>query len=85
MIAPLALIGLVSLPIIVAYYMLRLRRRDVPVPGGTAIVWRDKPPAEGVASAATHADQSSNSPAIVLMGRNRRRGCCCSGKKLKCR
>jgi len=37
-IAPLALIGLVSLPIIVAYYMLRLRRRDVPV--GSTFLWR---------------------------------------------
>ena len=31
MIAPLALIGLISLPIIVAFYMLRLRRRDLPL------------------------------------------------------
>ncbi|MBA3688317.1 MAG: BatA domain-containing protein [Chloroflexi bacterium] len=38
MIAPLALIGLVSLPIIVAYYMLRLRRRDVPV--GSTFLWQ---------------------------------------------
>jgi hypothetical protein len=37
-IAPLALIGLVSLPIIVAYYMLRLRRRDVPV--GSTFLWQ---------------------------------------------
>jgi hypothetical protein len=34
----LALIGLVSLPIIVAYYMLRLRRRDVPV--GSTFLWQ---------------------------------------------
>jgi hypothetical protein len=38
MILPLALIGLVSLPIIVAYYMLRLRRRDVPV--GSTFLWQ---------------------------------------------
>lgn len=38
MIAPLALIGLVSLPIIVAYYMLRLRRRDVPV--ASTFLWQ---------------------------------------------
>ena len=38
MITPLALIGLVSLPIIVAYYMLRLRRRDVPV--GSTFLWQ---------------------------------------------
>ncbi|HLE59168.1 MAG TPA: BatA and WFA domain-containing protein [Candidatus Limnocylindria bacterium] len=38
MIAPLALIGLVSLPIIVAFYMLRLRRRDVPV--GSTFLWQ---------------------------------------------
>lgn len=38
MIAPLALIGLISLPIIVAYYMLRLRRRDVPV--GSTFLWQ---------------------------------------------
>jgi VWA domain-containing protein/aerotolerance regulator-like protein len=38
MILPLALIGLISLPIIVAYYMLRLRRRDVPV--GSTFLWQ---------------------------------------------
>ncbi len=38
MIAPLALIGLLSLPIIVAFYMLRLRRRDVPV--GSTFLWQ---------------------------------------------
>ena len=38
MIVPLALIGLISLPIIVAYYMLRLRRRDVPV--GSVFLWQ---------------------------------------------
>ena len=38
MIAPLALIGLVSLPIIVAFYMLRLRRRDYPV--GSTFLWQ---------------------------------------------
>jgi hypothetical protein len=38
LIAPLALIGLISLPIIVAYYMLRLRRRDVPV--GSTFLWQ---------------------------------------------
>ncbi|CAN5393860.1 BatA and WFA domain-containing protein [soil metagenome] len=38
MIAPLALIGLISLPIIVAFYMLRLRRRDVPV--GSTFLWQ---------------------------------------------
>ena len=38
MIAPLALIGLISLPIIVAYYMLRLRRRDVAV--GSTFLWQ---------------------------------------------
>ncbi|HEX2142448.1 MAG TPA: VWA domain-containing protein, partial [Candidatus Limnocylindria bacterium] len=38
MIAPLALIGLVGLPIIVAFYMLRLRRRDVPV--GSTFLWQ---------------------------------------------
>ncbi|MEP6807305.1 MAG: BatA and WFA domain-containing protein [Chloroflexota bacterium] len=38
MIAPLALIGLISLPVIVAYYMLRLRRRDVPV--GSTFLWQ---------------------------------------------
>jgi Ca-activated chloride channel homolog len=37
-IAPLALIGLVALPIIVAFYMLRLRRRDVPV--GSTFLWQ---------------------------------------------
>ncbi len=38
MIAPLALIGLISLPIIVAFYMLRLRRRDYPV--GSTFLWQ---------------------------------------------
>ena len=38
MIAPLALIGLISLPVIVAFYMLRLRRRDVPV--GSTFLWQ---------------------------------------------
>lgn len=38
MIAPLALIGLIALPIIVAYYMLRLRRRDIPV--GSTFLWQ---------------------------------------------
>jgi hypothetical protein len=38
MIVPLALIGLVSLPIIVAFYMLRLRRRDYPV--GSTFLWQ---------------------------------------------
>src|SRR6185503_8561533 len=38
MTSPLALIGLLSLPIIVAYYMLRLRRRDVPV--GSTFLWQ---------------------------------------------
>ena len=38
MIVPLALIGLVSLPIIVAFYMLRLRRRDLPV--GSTFLWQ---------------------------------------------
>jgi hypothetical protein len=38
MIAPLALLGLVSLPIIVAFYMLRLRRRDLPV--GSTFLWQ---------------------------------------------
>lgn len=38
MIAPLALIGLVGLPIIVAFYMLRLRRRDLPV--GSTFLWQ---------------------------------------------
>jgi hypothetical protein len=37
-IAPLALIGLISLPIIVAFYMLRLRRRDLPV--GSTFLWQ---------------------------------------------
>jgi hypothetical protein len=37
-IVPLALIGLVSLPIIVAFYMLRLRRRDYPV--GSTFLWQ---------------------------------------------
>ena len=37
MIAPLALIGLISLPVIVAFYMLRLRRRDYPV--GSTFLW----------------------------------------------
>ena len=38
MILPLALIGLVSLPVIVAFYMLRLRRRDMPV--GSTFLWQ---------------------------------------------
>ncbi|MGI8999859.1 MAG: VWA domain-containing protein [Candidatus Limnocylindria bacterium] len=38
MIAPLALIGLIGLPIIVAFYMLRLRRRDLPV--GSTFLWQ---------------------------------------------
>src|SRR5918997_4190494 len=38
MIAPLALLGLVALPVIVAFYMLRLRRRDVPV--GSTFLWQ---------------------------------------------
>ena len=38
MIAPLALIGLIALPIIVAFYMLRLRRRDLPV--GSTFLWQ---------------------------------------------
>ncbi|HJP70352.1 MAG TPA: BatA and WFA domain-containing protein [Candidatus Limnocylindria bacterium] len=38
MIAPLALIGLISLPIIVAFYMLRLRRRDYPI--GSTFLWQ---------------------------------------------
>ena len=38
MIAPLALIGLISLPVIVAFYMLRLRRRDYPV--GSTFLWQ---------------------------------------------
>ena len=37
MIAPLALIGLLALPVIVAFYMLRLRRRDIPV--GSTFLW----------------------------------------------
>ncbi len=37
MIAPLALIGLLILPAIVAFYMLRLRRRDIPV--GSTFLW----------------------------------------------
>ncbi len=38
MIAPLALIGLIALPVIVAFYMLRLRRRDVPI--GSTFLWQ---------------------------------------------
>ncbi|MCA1587802.1 MAG: BatA and WFA domain-containing protein [Chloroflexi bacterium] len=38
MISPLALMGLIGLPIIVAFYMLRLRRRDVPV--GSTFLWQ---------------------------------------------
>lgn len=38
MIVPLALLGLVALPVIVAFYMLRLRRRDVPV--GSTFLWQ---------------------------------------------
>ena len=38
MITPLALIGLLSLPVIVAFYMLRLRRRDVAV--GSTFLWQ---------------------------------------------
>lgn len=38
MIAPLALIGLLILPLIIAFYMLRLRRRDVPV--GSTFLWQ---------------------------------------------
>ena len=38
MITPLALIGLLSLPVIVAFYMLRLRRRDVLV--GSTFLWQ---------------------------------------------
>src|SRR5918996_238979 len=38
MIVPLALIGLLALPIIVAFYMLRLRRRDMPV--GSTFLWQ---------------------------------------------
>jgi len=37
-IAPLALIGMIALPIIVAFYMLRLRRRDLPV--GSTFLWQ---------------------------------------------
>jgi hypothetical protein len=37
-ITPLALIGLIGLPIIVGFYMLRLRRRDVPV--GSTFLWQ---------------------------------------------
>jgi hypothetical protein len=38
MIAPLALLGLLILPVIVAFYMLRLRRRDVPI--GSTFLWQ---------------------------------------------
>ena len=38
MIAPLALLGLIALPVIVAFYMLRLRRRDVPI--GSTFLWQ---------------------------------------------
>ncbi|MBA2633675.1 MAG: BatA domain-containing protein, partial [Chloroflexi bacterium] len=38
MIVPLALLGLIALPVIVAFYMLRLRRRDVPV--GSTFLWQ---------------------------------------------
>ena len=38
MIAPLALLGLIVLPLIVAFYMLRLRRRDVPI--GSTFLWQ---------------------------------------------
>ncbi|HET7685661.1 MAG TPA: BatA and WFA domain-containing protein [Candidatus Limnocylindria bacterium] len=38
LLAPLALIGLLALPVIVAFYMLRLRRRDVPV--GSTFLWQ---------------------------------------------
>ena len=38
LLAPLALIGLAALPVIVAFYMLRLRRRDVPV--GSTFLWQ---------------------------------------------
>jgi hypothetical protein len=38
LLAPLALAGLVVLPVIVAFYMLRLRRRDVPV--GSTFLWQ---------------------------------------------
>jgi len=37
-IAPLVLIGLIGLPVIVAFYMLRLRRRDLPV--GSTFLWQ---------------------------------------------
>src|SRR5439155_25160242 len=37
-IEPMALIGLLSLPVIVTFYMLRLRRRDVPV--GSTFLWQ---------------------------------------------
>jgi Ca-activated chloride channel homolog len=37
-IAPLALLGLIALPVIVAFYMLRLRRRDVPI--GSTFLWQ---------------------------------------------
>ncbi len=36
--APLALLGLLALPVIIAFYMLRLRRRDVPV--GSTFLWQ---------------------------------------------
>ena len=38
MIVPLALMGLLALPVIVAFYMLRLRRRDYPV--GSTFLWQ---------------------------------------------
>src|SRR5688572_17480692 len=38
MISPLALIGLLALPVIVAFYMLKLRRRDLPV--GSTFLWQ---------------------------------------------
>ena len=38
LLAPFALAGLVALPVIVAFYMLRLRRRDVPV--GSTFLWQ---------------------------------------------
>lgn len=38
LLAPLAIIGLAALPVIVAFYMLRLRRRDVPV--GSTFLWQ---------------------------------------------
>lgn len=38
MITPLALVGLIGLPVIVAFYMLRLRRRDVMV--GSTFLWQ---------------------------------------------